>query len=234
MENGEIPVQQEIVKPIDKIIEDRFSQTKTDRLVEHLTGFNFEDPRLMDKLVEDHNDFRSKYDLPDLRTKFTDPNQYELLLREIAQKNEIEIAPKSDHKEYFEKNKDAEAVYSRKEGKIFADINNENNHDHIRSLTVLEHELIHALQHRKYPEMKFEEREYEAFLALPSLSTLKDINYVRQLFKKYIETSIIIGYRQRNITPEWDNPEYFLTKVDGVSEEAIQKYKTEHQVDTEK
>jgi len=242
MEGGEIPVQQEVVKPVTDIIKDRFEQDKTDRFIEYITGLRIDDPELPNRLAEDQKIIRAKYGLPDRRSRFENPSEYERFLRRLLEDNDVSIREKSDCGGFFEEHPHAGGVFlSEDDEKVGASINKTDLDTYTRSIGVLEHETIHALQHKFYPRMGIEHQEYETYVSeWSSNHYLKNPDTLRDAVKFFMLGSVNFWYKEeskkRNIEvkPEWNNPEYFLTKVDGISEEAIQKYKTEHQIDTEK
>lgn len=242
MESGEIPVQQEIVKPIDKIIEDRFSQDKTDRFIEYVTGLRADDPELPNRLASDQERIRAKYGLPDRRYRFENPSEYERLLRKILEDNDVSLRSRFDCGDYIEEYPSTKAVFmDRDNARIGVSIDKTDLDTYIRSISVLEHETIHALQYKRYPEMSSELMEYEAYVSEWSSNYyLKNPDTLRGTIGFFMLGSVNRWYEEESkrrgveIKPVWNDPEYFLTKVDGISEDAIVKYKTEHQVDTEK
>lgn len=250
MESGNELIRPQMNEPVvdkpsvDETIKSRIEQPKIDRLCEYITGLKIDDPKLMDKLEEDHKMVRSKYYLPDLKVKFRDLSEYELRLRIAVQELESEVIPSSDFGGILDKNKNTNTnhrplgAYSRRTGKIGVDIEKGNRKAYNKSLVVLEHERIHLAQHKRYPDMEIEKREYEAYIAVANMNNFRKLldNDSLSYFFKHVQGSVNSHYEQKSksmevkITPKWDNPEYFLKNVDGISDEQIKEYKDKHQV----
>lgn len=237
---GEAIINQPEVKSVEEKIKDRFEQENLDRMVEYVTGLHLNDPELLDRMGEDQIRVREKYGLPSRDYKFANPAEYERYLRELAEVNGIKIKSKSDCGKFFKQNSSAKAVYSDQDKFIGIDIEKTDMAKYLEGVTSLEHETIHSLQDKHYPGMPIEIMEYEAYVANWDIDYLRSNDAVAMIFGYNVGGSVNQWYRERNekfnenITPVWKNPEYFLKNIDGVSEEAIQKYKTEHQIDTEK
>jgi len=169
------------VKPIEigmssvaEKIEMRKAQSSTDRLVEYMTGLRLDDPELIDRLEIDQMKIRTKYGLPEREYRFANPGEYEKYLKEIAEVNGVKVRLKNDCGSFFGKYAMAGGVYLNTEKTIGVDINKETKDDYTKSLATLEHELIHALQHKHYPGMPVEVQEYEAYVAGWNIDYLRD------------------------------------------------------------
>lgn len=235
MEGGEIPVQQEFIKPIDKTIEDRFSQDKTNRFVEYITGLRLDNSELPNRLAEDQRIIRAKYGLSDTQHFREDISEYERFLKKISEDNGISLRDKFEHDSFFKKYPRATGCSSISDGiQNFVSIDRTSRETYLQSLNILEHETIHALQHKLYPRMNSELREYEAYVCGLNIDYIsKNPNTLQEFFSSVVRSVDHWNNNMKKI-PVWNTPEYFLTKVDGISEDVISKYKAEHQVDTEK
>ena len=243
MENGaeSTIINQSETVSVEKIIEDRFSQIKADRLSEYVTGLRLDDPKLLDRLQEDQLAVRAKYKLLDRDYKFVNPSEYEEYLTELARSNDIEIRPVIEYEKFFAKQNISRATYLEEERTVVNSVDKTTRETYLRGIIQLEHELIHGLQHKYYPEMPIELTEYEAYVASWNIDYLRDHQEnLKTVFNVGLTYSVFADYGDksekagRKIEPVWDNPEYFLKNVDGVGEGAVQKYKIEHQIDIEK
>lgn len=223
---------------VDKKIELRFKQNRTEALIEYVTGLKIDDPGLMDKIENDQKEIRSKYGLPNRDFKFDDPEGYERYLRQMAKDNEVEIKSEADFPEFFEKHKLA-GGFSSEDGKTIAvDIDKTDDREYLKSLNKFEHEMIHSLQQINTPEMKIEQQEYEAYMVDWNIENLRENkSLLYTAFDFFIGNSVYSYYRQKSeetgikIEAEYKNPEYFLKNVDGISEEKIKEYKEKHSLD---
>ena len=225
---------------IDKKIENRFGQDRNERLVEHLLGYNFNNPKIFDKLDDDQNRAIVKYGLPVREFMFQNPGEYENILRNMAKENGVIITGKSDCGSFFDK-EGVEGAYFIDDRKIGINIDRSSQDEYILSLQTLRHELMHALQHKFYPNMSIEEREYEAHISGWNLVLLREnIEDLPKLFWNSVSSSVDFWYQKISdelgyeVNPEWDSPEYFLRNIDGVNDTVIQNYKTKYQIDMEK
>ena len=242
METGaEIKIDQPEVKSVEEKIKDRFEQGDLDRITEYITGFHLDNPELFNKMEDDQARVRARYGLLTRDYKYENRGEYERYLRELAEVNGVDIRSRSDCGNFFEKNTMAGGVSLDYQSILGIDMVKENSESYTRSLNTFEHELIHALQDKYYPSMPIEVKEYEAYVANWNIDRLRsDVEVLKTAFEMGVSSSVGQWYREqsesagKNIAPVWKNPEYFLKNIDGVSEEAIQKYKTEHQIDTEK
>ncbi len=213
-------------------IEAREQQSKISRIVEYITGLKLEDPKLIDRLEEDQRRIRSKYGLPDRNFKFENSSEYERYLRQLAEVNGVKIRPEGDCGKFFDKFSMVGGVYMDKERVIGVTIDKFDKDEYISSLVTFEHETIHSLQHKYYPEMPIEVQEYEAYLANWNIDYLREdgSRAIEIVFGFGVAGSILHWYRQTSeevgyeIKPEWDSPEFFLLNVDGVSEKQIVDY----------
>lgn len=224
----------------DTKIENRFGQDRNERLVEYLLGHDFNYPKLINILEGDQNRIIAKYGLPTRNFMFENPGEYENVLRKMAKESGVIIAEKSDCGNFFDKD-GAEGAYFIDERKIGFDVDKSSKDEYLLSLQTLRHELIHALQHKYFPNMGIEVREYEAHISGWNLTLLREnIEDLPKLFWNSVGGSVDFWYQKKSdelgyeVVPEWNNPEYFLINIDGVSEKEIQDYKTKHQIDMEK
>ena len=233
MESGaEIKINQPEVKSVEEKIKDRFSQTRTDRVVEYITGLGFDSPELLDRMEVDQVMVREKYGLPSRDYKFANPAEYERHLRNLAEVNRVEIRSKSDCGKFFEENPIAGAVYFDHNKSVGVGIEKTDIKKYLEGVTSLEHETIHSLQDKYYPEMPIEVMEYEAYIANWNIDYLRsNRDAIKVVFDFGIGISVGHWYKEQSeelgeiVRPSWDSPEYFLLNVDGVSQEQIDEYK---------
>ncbi len=135
------------------------------QLLEHLTGLKIDDPKILEKLVEDKKRIRTKYNLPHEAMAKIFPAEYERRLRELAKEFQTDIRSKAEFEKFFERHSHAAALYDPPEKNIVADVNkHESLEEYTKSLATLEHEVIHAIQRVRSPGMPIEVQEYEAYL----------------------------------------------------------------------
>ncbi|MFA6416485.1 MAG: hypothetical protein WCW56_03320 [Candidatus Paceibacterota bacterium] len=85
--NPEVNLTEE--KDYQGLIDYRSNQSRSDRLVEFITGLKFSDPALSERLRADQKNIRGKYGLPDRKMRFDSPSEYERKLREMAALNSV-------------------------------------------------------------------------------------------------------------------------------------------------
>ncbi len=214
-----------------EIIDFRFNQSYKSRLIEYATGLRPDDPRMGNRLVEDAKAVEAKYDLPPKAGPLT---EIEHNLREIARKNQVDIRNKSACGRFFQENITS-GVYLTEPNAAGVDIDKSGEKEYWNDLLALRHELIHALQHIRYPGMPIEVMEYEAYISELNVELLRQHpEDIEDILGYYIFDSVAFWYKNRNkkrgqgepkIKPVWDNPEFFLRHVDKISGEEIEKYK---------
>ncbi len=229
----EIKINHPEVRLVEDKIKDRFSETKTDRMVEYITGLSLDSSELLDRMEEDQVRVREKYGLPSRDYKFDNPAEYERYLRGLAEFNGIEIRSKSDCGKFFEKNTMAGAAYFGNSKSIGVGIEKNDMKKYFEGITSLEHETIHSLQSKFYPEMPIEVMEYEAYVANWNIDYLRsNKDTVGVVFSFGVGGSVGYWYKEQSevlgevVQPIWDSPEYFLLNIDGVNQEQIDEYKT--------
>ena len=214
-----------------KRIEARLNQSLASRLSEYITGLKLEDPALMERLIEDQQRLRQKYSLPPLDLLLEEPSEYERQLKVAVQKAGVKMKATSDCGSFFTDNA-ARGVFMGEDNTIGVDIQR-NDKDYTSSLKAFEHEYVHSLQHANSPRMPIELQEYEAYIANLNTKYLKEhpedtINFI---FGFFIASSVNTWYRLANerrggeepqLTPVWDDAEYFLKNVDQISDADIQ------------
>lgn len=221
-----------------KLLAFRFlEQTESGRLAEYITGLRPDDPKMVERLIEDQKIIRAKYNLPNKHIQFDTPTEYEILLRDIAQKNNVEIRSTSECGTFFQENS-AGGVYFGDSNNIGLDLKRNERSSYEKSLGALEHELVHSEQQARYPDMPTELMEYEAYLAANiNVEKFKehpeDIEPI--LFSFFIGGSTRFWYKDINkenakkslpeIKPIWNDPEYFLKNIDNISQNEIDEYK---------
>ena len=241
MEAGESINPSEITKTESDIIKSRFEQSNASKLSEYVTGLKIDDPKFIDKLEEDQKNIREKYNLPKREDRFDTPYEYEKYLRNLAKENGIKVVKKSEYDEqykngYFENSLLAGAVYDGENKVIAIDINSSDENSYIKSLIAFEHETIHSLQDKNFPEMEIEKQEYEAYVANWNIYYSKrNPGSVELFFDFSVVSSINRWYKEESkekgeeLKAKWKDPEYFLKSVDGISQDKIENYKTKQQ-----
>jgi hypothetical protein len=137
-------------------------------------------PQILRRLEEDNQIIRRKYDLPPIQMLKDNPREYQRRLEEKAKAIGVTILPKSMCGSFFEEAPMAGAAFishlesGSLDDKIGVDIKEETLNDLIRSIINLEHELIHALQAKRYPSMPIEIQEYEAYVSNINLKYLRE------------------------------------------------------------
>ena len=199
-------------------IDFRNKQEFSSRLAEYITGLRPDDPKMVERLTEDQKIIRAKYNLPAIET-ITSLTAYERFLRNVAEELGVEIKPTSDCGDFFKKNPITKAVNIGDEKKIGIDIDRSTRDEYRFSLTVLEHELIHAKQDKVSPNMPIELKEYEAYVSRGNMEYLKtNQRAVELLFGFLIGGSVSNWYSRMSksagseVEPAWDNADYFLKK----------------------
>lgn len=113
-----------------------------------------------EEILETQRIIRKKYGLPLVEQKVNDPNfdplAYWQKLSEIAGQNGIKIQSKSN-----KTGMSNWGSYNSRTNEINASFNPDAPY---RSARVLEHELVHAFQHQRFPRMTLCEQEFEAFV----------------------------------------------------------------------
>lgn len=199
------------------------------RLAEYLTGLKLNDPKLVERLVEDQKIIRAKYDLPSRDMRFDSPTEFERKLKAIADKYGVRIDSKSECGSFF-KDSPAGGVYFAGSNRIGIDLSQESEKSFTKDLGILEHELIHAMQSAHYPGMPIERQEYEAYVAGASLGRLQGetdpesrFDRLNSFFADVVGGSIDYWYRdqskeqEKEISPEWLKPQFFDKSDEGVS-----------------
>ena len=237
-----ITPEQKELSPIEKVIAARFKQTSNSRLAEYITGLKTDDPKMVERLGYDQDIIRGKYRLPPDDMLFDAPREFERSLLDIAKKYKADIRTKSECGTFFKEVPHAGGVHfdAGEVGSndvVGLDIERSKEiEDYMKSLRVLEHELIHVMQHSEAPTMPIELMEYEAYVGTLNVKGFqnKDPENIESiLFGYYIGGSIRTHYKLENkkngidpkTKPKWDNPEFFLQNIDGVTAEQIESYK---------
>ena len=214
-------------------IDARFKQSYGSRLIEHVIGMNPENPKILERLIEDQKIIRAKYNLPPFDTlKGYGVTNYERFLKGVAEKFKVKINETSNCGSFFKENPDADGVYIAEENKIGLDIDKTNVYTYNASLQLLEHELIHAMQIQYYPLMPVELMEYEAYVSFVNLSEMSDPEMAAMfLFNCGFLDSVRYGYEEVSrkkgleVKPKWNNPLFFLEQVDMVDKDDLEKLK---------
>lgn len=198
------------------LLERRLLQPRESRLCEYVTGRPLEDPETLSRIISDHRVIRGMYGLPDDGVIFGDPGWYEDYLHGIADREGVEITHRSNCGNFFASNPDAAAVYFNDSKRAGVTMDKSDPDEYAKSLTFLEHEMIHALQFGNTPSMPVELMEYEAYVAGSDYLLDLESTFIRMggsVVHWYADLSDKAG---REMVPVWDNAEYFLEQVDGI------------------
>jgi hypothetical protein len=207
---------------LQEIIDFRFKQRSADRLIEYITGMRLDDPGIGDRLLMDRKIIREKYHFPQTRGELVD---YERFLKSVAKEKGVLIRNKSDCGSFFKDYPESGGVYFGDANQIGVDIDTATTESYRGDLVTLEHELIHALQRKYYPRMSSEIREYEAYVTGINIEGIrKYFDNIQSPLLTFLAApllgSVHHSYKENSkkegfeIKPEWDNPYYFLEKVD--------------------
>lgn len=201
----------------------RNEQSYGSRLAEVITGLRPDNPELAKRILHDQEVLRQRYGLPDIRLRSERPAFYEAVLRRIAKQRGVIVRSKSDSGDFFDEF-DAIATFSKENDlTITVDIDRGSLESYISGLKDLEHEIIHALQSDS-DNMPIEVREYEAYIATVDpkfIDALVEFDSLEEYFSDVIGGSVNAHYAQLSskaggkVAPHWDNPDYFLQRVDG-------------------
>lgn len=205
MEQSESPLQLGQRGEAEQLI----AEITAENLCQFLTGFSLTPenyPKIIQKLRTDRDIVRKKYRLPPLEMLKDNPREFERSLKEIARRIGVTILPRIACGSFFEETHTAMAVFLPSsdtgsiEDKIGVDIKDETLAELIKSLLALEHELIHAQQHVRYPRMPLEVSEYEVYVASVNLEALEeDPTLIKDaFFDFFVGGSTRIGYRLLN------------------------------------
>lgn len=205
----------------------RENQSYASRLAERITGLRPEDPRMPERLTEDRQFIREKYKLPNEAMLADNPTEYKKQLEKIAKANGVKIKSKSDCGSFFQENPWTQGAAFEHESSIGLDVNQTNLQEYKTSVLIFEHELIHAIQMKKSPDLPIEGMEYEAYVASLNIEFLKEnpaSDDVEFLFDYYVGGSVKHWYEEKGaengtpVEPEWNNAEYFLAKDHGINQ----------------
>ncbi len=148
------------------------------------------------KLLKDiQNIVRGKYGLPPIELREFSPALYEEKLLDIAKREGVNVSSKTDFMRFFNEYKLASAVFDGETNTIFYDTTGE---PRVRANN-LEHELIHALQEKKYQSMPIEIMEAEAYISgRGSLTVIDDPDLADGLVKS-INGSVNVYKKEKGI-----------------------------------
>jgi|GEM_PF-2940061 len=191
------------------------------RMIKYITGIDYvlgKESLLRDRLLEDHDIVKSKYNLPDSRLRSDSPSEYISKLEEIGKKHDISIRNNYEMEVFFRGNEQIKAVFMEKSNEIYVPLVNKNNYEELIGYAEnLEHELIHALQHKYYPNLPVEAMEYEAYVgANVSIEYLKEfpLDSIEKDFSA-IKSSIEYWYESNELMIPWSDE---AKKVDNIGE----------------
>lgn len=191
------------------------TQKPVDFVEYFLNGKKYTDPSLPQKLLSDHFSIKQKYGLPIRDMRFDDPNNYIQELKNIAKRNGIPIRDKSEFQQFFNENPIVGALYDEIGRQIYLDLSK----DPISLAGDFEHELIHALQHLRYPGLPIELQEYEAYVGANMKfgdNYLYNQQNVANIFS-HIGSSAKNWYENKKLPVPWETTQQPTTPQAGVS-----------------
>lgn len=156
-------------------------------------------------LVEKRMQIRLKYNLPDRMPYFKGEKplgEYTTELLEILNKFGVlvKFVPEGEIQN-MAKDTSARALCDDKNSTLY--LHDKYDKNKVQDIKLLEHELVHALQKIVDPEMPYEHREAEAYLAVDIVDEdLRKPNMRHYLFS-LIKFSSETDYRVDGITPPW-------------------------------
>lgn len=178
-----------------------------DKIAEYLTGMRVEDENIGEKLAADREIIRGKYHLP---SRELPPRDYESSLKQTLAKLGVDLRPLSDCGKLLEENPMLGAAYLH-EAKTVGVNAQQDGADYFKYLGQLEHETIHAIQHKETPSMPVELMEYEAYLAGSNIDILTSSPEAREVFFSFLVGGSVEIYYQRQsetsgsrVAPSWE------------------------------
>ena len=203
--------------------------------MEYLIGVNKEEnitDENLERVEQDHYIICEKYNLPPhymMKNPETQGEYEEALLERLASVG-YSVRSTQEIGKFFKEFRFAGAAHDGENKIIFIDKNNHkynykkvlNENMMIDYLVQFTHESIHALQPERMP---IELAEYEAYVGAGfNWEKIKEDNkFFYGIFLK-ISASVGTYYKQEGIKPIWNNPGFFLEKVDNLSKEEIKTY----------
>lgn len=191
------------LRPNEVTINTTEPRLPSENLAKGITGIEIGDAEMTPRLLDDHYSLKQKYNLPDRGLRFENPNEYINQLNKIAKDNGIPIRDASEWESFFQ-NHPAGAVFDDSGKQIFVDFRTAID-DPLTYSGLLEHELVHALQNRRYPGMPVEVMEYEAYItANMSLANVKsDPKNIQETIFNNIEFSVDHWYKEKGLQNPW-------------------------------
>ncbi len=184
--------------------------TDTDLLAKKITGLSVNDPNIVARMEQDVIKTRTKYGLPPVELKNTDPKEYARQLIIRAQKSGVDIKPVSEFKTYLEK---AEVVEGSLPSGVFLNPIEDAASGITRptialkpdfSINDLEHEFIHSQQFLTDNRSPIEIREYEAYIAGKTPEQLNREFYPNEFLTQQVGNSSLKHYQALGLeTPDW-------------------------------
>lgn len=214
-----------------EMVEFRNNQSFEERLAEYITGLQLDDPKFVERLKQDQEIIRDKYGLPPISMIELAPSEFEGVLLSLAKEVGVQVRSEYEVGNFFEEHT-ASGVYLEKDKVISVKAYPDSVSPYKRRLTILEHELIHAMQDQNYPGMPIEAMEYEAYIANANFDHLDELNPEERVeslgtfFGYMIGGSVRSWYsitskdRGTEVKPIWDNPQHFLHEVDEIDTNA--------------
>lgn len=135
-------------------------------LAKKLTGFDLNDVKMSDYLINDSERINKKYSLPPLSQAVNSPHLYYESLKSILKENGVMLYKDSNKDGFFSQNPDTLAAYFSKNKNILLNEKymSDNQIDILTLLIAITHESIHALQDKNHSNQSLEEKEYEAHI----------------------------------------------------------------------
>ncbi len=145
-------------------------RARSDEMARRIIGIGIDDPKIFDRIATDQAIIRQKYGLP-VREKMIEslPN-YERFLLDLAKKKGVALRSSGEFSGLPKEEHPTMTLLGNYQA-IVGDIKKTSVKEYLRSLVMLEHEIIHVLQGDGMP---IELSEYEAYVAVLSPDYLRE------------------------------------------------------------
>jgi hypothetical protein len=195
METGEfVPNQNQQV--LSQISEVQKNNESLSQLARGITGHELDGEKIVDCMIRDHQTVSQKYGLPDISQLNNRPWDYLRQIKQLLGDENIPIILTQETREFFTSNPDLLASFFPKTNAISFNEPAVNSLGTNKTLFLIAtaHELVHALQHKHFPNMSIERMEYEAHVASLPLIAIKDkpIRYDKTVFDPSIVFNSIL------------------------------------------
>jgi hypothetical protein len=146
------------------------------QLAKAITGYELDDQRIVDCMIDDHQAVSRKYGLPDISQLKDRPWDYFNQIKQLLDDNNIPVILDQRTRDFFANNPNILASFFSKINTVSFNEQAVDSlgYDKNSLLIAIAHESTHALQHKYFPDMSIERMEYEAHVASLPLIAIKD------------------------------------------------------------